>query len=93
MSLEEILTTLVIDAHKGRFVSISDVPGAYLYTKMPKVKVVLMRLVGQFVDVLCDVNPEYKKYVRYEQGVKVIYLRVLRAIYRLIELALLWYNL
>ena len=31
VSLESILTTLVIDAYEGRFVSISDVPGAYLH--------------------------------------------------------------
>ena len=60
---------------------------------MPKRKVVLMRLVSRFVDIMCNVNPEYKKYVRYEPGVKVLYLRVLRAIYGLIESTLLWYNL
>ena len=52
-----------------------------------------MRLVGRFVDIMCEVNPEYKQYVRYERGIKVLYLRVLRAIYGCLESALLWYNL
>ena len=42
---------------------------------------------------MCDINPEYKNYVRYENGVKVLYLRVLRAIYGCIESALQWYVL
>ena len=93
VSLEIILTTLIIDAYEGRYVSISDVPGAYLHAEMPECKMVLMKLTGQFVDIMCDVNPEYKKYIRYERGVKVLYLRVLRAIYGCLESALLWYNL
>ena len=60
---------------------------------MPEGKLVLMRLVGNFVDIMCDVNPEHKKIVRYERGVKVLYVRVLRAIYGCLESALLWYNL
>ena len=60
MSLEIILATLVIDLYEGRFVAIADVPGACLHAKMPKGKVVLMKLVGQFVGIMCNVNPEYK---------------------------------
>ena len=65
VSLESILTTLIIDSYEGRYVSISDIPGAYLHAEMPEGKVIFMRLVGQFVDIMCDVNPEYKKYIRY----------------------------
>ncbi len=93
MSLESIIATLIIDAYEERCVSKADVPGAYLHAKMPEGKIVLMKLVGQFVDIMCDVNPEYKQYVRYERGKKVLYLRVLRAIYGCLESALLWYNL
>ena len=91
--MEAILVTLLIDAQEGRFVSITDVPGAYLHAKMPEGKLVLMWLVGRFVDIMCKVNPEYKKYIRYKKGVKVLYLRVLRAIYGCLKSALLWYNL
>ena len=93
VSLESILLTLVIDAYEGRYVSIADVPGAYLHAEMPPEKRVLLRLVGKFVDIMCQVNPEYLKYVRYENGKKVLYLRVLRALYGCLESALLWYNL
>ena len=41
--------------------AIFDVPGAYLHAKFPDDKTVLMRLRDEFVDIMCDVNPEYKK--------------------------------
>ena len=42
---------------------------------------------------MCNINPEYKSHVRYEGKTKVLYLKVLRAIYGCLESALLWYNL
>ena len=54
---------------------------------------VLTKLKNRFVDIMCEVNTEYKSYVRYEVKTKVLYLRVIRAIYGCLESALLWYNL
>ena len=53
----------------------------------------LMKLVGQFVDIMCKVNPEHIKNVIYENGKKVLYMEVLQAIYGCIESALRWYEL
>ena len=93
VSLEALMSTLVIDAHEKRDVAIFDVPGAYLHAKFPKDKLVLMRLKDEFVDIMCKVNPEFLKHVKQEKGRKVLYLRVLRALYGCIESALMWYNL
>ena len=87
------MTTLVIDAMERRDVAVFDVPGAYLQTPMPKDKNILMVIRGQFVDILCDVNPKYREHVRMINGKKVLYVKVLRAIYGCIESAMLWYNL
>jgi hypothetical protein len=92
-STEALITTLVVDATEKRDVAICDIPGAYLQTELPPEKEIHMRLRGQFVDIMCEVNPVYKKFVTYEHGKKVLYVRVLRAIYGCIESALLWYNL
>ena len=83
----------MIDSYEGRYTAIADVPGAYLHAEMPQDKLVLLKLKGQFVDIMCQVNPEYKQYVRYEGKTKVLYLKVLRAIYGCLESALLWYSL
>jgi hypothetical protein len=42
---------------------------------------------------MCEVNPEHLKSVRYESGKKTLYLRILKAIYGMVESALLWYDL
>ena len=60
---------------------------------MPPEKRVLLKLEGEFVDIMCDVNPEFKKCVITEGKKQVLYLRVLRALYGCIQSALLWYNL
>ena len=91
--LEGLFTTLVIDAYKGREVATFDVPGAYLHADIPTDKNVLLKLKGTFVDIMCQINHERKKIVRYENGQKVLYMLVLRDIYGCLELDLQWYKL
>ena len=93
VSIEALITTLIISGYEGRDVASFDVPGAYLHATMPEDKRVLLRLDGECVDIMCDVNPSFKKRVVEEKGRKVLYLRVLRALYGCIQSALLWYNL
>ena len=89
-----MLTTAIIDAKEKRDVCTADIPGAYLHDILPKSnKRVLLKLMGIFVDIMVEANAEYEKYVVYEKGKKVLYLRVLRALYGCIESALLWYDL
>ena len=90
---ESLITTLIIDALEKRDVAIFDVPGAFLQTEMPKDKNVLLVIRDEFVDILCEVNPKYKKHVRIMNGRKILYVKILRAIYGCIESAMLWYNL
>ena len=91
--LESILMTLGIDIYEERDVAIFDVPGAYLHAIMPEDREIVMVLRGKFVDIMCEVDPSYNEYVKYVKGKKVLYLRVLRALYGCIESALLWYEL
>ena len=93
VSLEAIIGTLLIDANEDRDVAIFDIPGAYLHAEMPEGKKLLMKFRDEFVDIMCQVNPEYKKHVIEEKGKKVLYVKILRAIYGCIESALLWYEL
>jgi hypothetical protein len=93
VSMEALTTSLVIDAHEKRAVAIFDVPGAYLNADMPEDKFVILKLEGRFVDIMREVNPEYLKDVCLGNGKKVLYLRILKALYGCIESALLWYSL
>jgi len=65
-----------------------DVPGAYLHASLPD-----MKFKGEFVEIMCEVNPEYLEFVTEERGKTTLYVQVLKAIYGMIESALLWYEL
>ena len=92
IGMEALLASLMIDAHEGRAVQTFDVPGAYLQTPMPEGKIVHMKFEGEFVDILCDSDKSFRQHVTSEGNKKVLYTRVHRAIYGLIESALLWYE-
>ena len=86
--------TLLIAAFEGRKVITVDVPGAFLQAEMPSDKMILMKFTGKFVDYMCEVNKEHIPNVRRNKnGTKILYVRVLRALYGCIESALQWYKL
>ena len=76
-----------------KFISF-DVPGAFLQAKFDEDKMLLLKLRGDaVVDVMCQVNPTHNKNERYGNEKKVLYLKIIRAIYGCIESALAWYNM
>ena len=91
MSTDALLLSLLIDAKEERDVATADVVGAYLNADMEDF--VLMRLVGDAVDILCTVNPMYLEFVVIENGQKVLYVQLLKALYGCVTSALLWYDL
>ena len=42
---------------------------------------------------MCEVNPGHKKNVRVENGVKVLYLRLPKALYGCMESTIMWYDI
>ena len=64
---------------------------------MPEVKTgkehEIMKITGVLVEMLVQLNHEvYGPYMVYEKGKKVVYVQVLRAIYGMLQAALLWYK-
>ncbi|CAJ1945852.1 unnamed protein product [Cylindrotheca closterium] len=93
---EAITTTCVIDAHKGRDIMTMDVPNAFIQTYMPEAKEgedrIYMKITAMMVQILIDMAPEYRKYVVLENENRAIYVRVLCAIYGMLQSSLLFYN-
>jgi len=54
---------------------------------------VYMKFEWEFVDIMCEVNPEYATTVAIEYGKKVLYVKIKKAIYGMVESALVWYEL
>ena len=44
-------------------VSVFDVPGSYLQNDIPEDKLILLRIIYEFLHIVCEVNPDYKPYV------------------------------
>ena len=53
----------------------------------------MMKFTGASVDILCKLNPGHAKHVVIKNGQKVLYARLVKAIYGCVKSALLWYNL
>ena len=45
------------------------------------------------MDTMCEMNLEHRKKVQMENGVKGLYLRILKSLYGCMESAILWYNI
>ena len=83
---ESILLTSAIDGHKPRDVMTMDVPNAFIQVLLPidpHGDRVIMKVRGLLVDWLIELDPaQYENKVVYENGQRVLYLEILRAIYR-----------
>jgi hypothetical protein len=88
---DALLLSIMIDAYENRDVATADVVGAYLKAFMDDF--VLMKFTGDSVDILCEMNPEHVKNTTFENGTKVLYVRLIKAIYGCVKSALLWYEL
>ena len=76
---ESLILSMIIDARENRDVAIADVVGAYLLASMDDY--VLVKVTGRAVETLCDISSEYKQYVTLENGKRVLYLRLKKALY------------
>ena len=85
------MLTMLVNTWEDRDVATADVSGAYLHADMDDYT--LLKLEGEAVEILCSVNEEYEQFVCHENGKKVLYLRLLKALYGCVKSALLWYEL
>ena len=82
--------SLIFDAKEGRNISIADVVGAYLKSNM--LHYVIVKLTGKTLDVMCEVSSEYEKIIAIENGKRVLYLRLKKALYGCMQSTILWYD-
>ena len=68
---------------------IFDVPGEYINADTPEDKSILLKVGGNFMNIMCELNPEQNKNVPVENVVKVIYLCLLKSLYWCMESALM----
>ena len=96
VSTEAVLITSVLEAKQNRDVMTSDITNAFVPTEVDNKKFVeriIMKIRGPLVDMLVEIAPEiYTDYVRDDNGNKVIYVKIIKALYGMLQSAILYYN-
>ncbi len=92
VSTEAVFITAVIDAHKERDVVCFDIPGAFLHADSDKD--ITMILKGRLAKLMVKVAPNlYRKYISVDaKGSAILYIKMQKAVYRLLRSALLFYK-
>jgi hypothetical protein len=88
------MLTSVIEVAEERDVATCDIPNAFIQTEVQEVDKdgnrIIMKICSVLVDLLVKVVPDYEEFVVQEGSRKVLYLHVKKAIYGMLELALLF---
>jgi len=91
VSTEALFITAVVDALEEREVAVVDVPGAFMQADMDSL--VHVRFTGKMVELLLEIDPEgYGPYITTEKDQKVLYVKLLKALYGTIRAARLFYD-
>jgi hypothetical protein len=89
---EAVFITAVIDAHKERDVACFDILGAFLHAISDED--ITMILKGRLAELMVKVAPNlYRKYISVDaKGSAILYIKMQKAIYGLLRIALLFYK-
>lgn len=90
IQLESFIISLLLDAFEGRSTATADIVSAYLLTTMKDF--VVVKIVGESVNIICEVNAEYKNFVTQENGKPVLYMKLRKALYGYRQSTILWYE-
>ncbi len=93
---ESHLITATIDAKEERDIMTADIPNAFVQTEIEegrKGERIVIKIYGALVDMLVHIIPEtYKDSVVYENQTKVLYVLIVKALYGMLQAALLYYK-
>jgi hypothetical protein len=91
---EAIITTGVIEAKQRRDVMTLDIPNAFVQTSISlDGDKIIMKIRGQLVDILLVICPGvYDQYVLHEGKHKILYVRMLKALYGMLISSILYYK-
>jgi hypothetical protein len=93
-STDSIILTAVIDAKQNRDVMTADVPNAFVQTEIDQSgEKIVMKIRGVLVDMLVEMCPEiYQDFVVTHGKEKILYVRMLKALYGMLVASLLYYK-
>lgn len=92
---ESILLTATIEAEKGRDIMSADIPNAFVQTEIKHEQCknrITMKISEALVDMLMELDNTYESYVTVENGKRILYVQVIRALYAMLVSSLLFYK-
>ena len=91
VATESVFLTVVLNVLEGQDIVIIDVPGVFMQADMDEL--VHVHFTGKMVDFLMEVNHDmYVPYVMYEGKECIMYVELLKALYRTIRTARLFWE-
>ena len=90
VSTEAMFITAMFDAMEARDVAIVDIPGAFMQVDIDEL--INIKLEGELVDLIVRIEPSYSKYIQVENGRRVIYAELDKALYGTMQAALLFWK-
>ncbi|KAG7374846.1 reverse transcriptase RNA-dependent DNA polymerase [Nitzschia inconspicua] len=90
LSIEALFLSCVIDAYERRYVLTCDIPGAFMQADMDEL--LHLKLDGTILEILLRMEPSYHQFVTYENGKKVLYAQLDKALYGAVQSALLFWK-
>ena len=93
VSLEAMMISCCIDAKEGRYVAVTDIPGAFLHADMNERIHIVME--GTVAEQVAKLEPTiYRKYIWHDRkGKPMLYVRLKKALYGTLQAALLFWQL
>jgi uncharacterized protein YeaC (DUF1315 family) len=90
VSIEALLLSCMIDAREGRDVATIDIPVAFMQAFIDKL--VHVKFDGELIDLICQVDPSLSKYVAMENGKRVLYTKLNKALYGTLQASRLFWE-
>ncbi|KAG7366075.1 reverse transcriptase RNA-dependent DNA polymerase [Nitzschia inconspicua] len=90
LCIEALFLSCVIDAYERRYVLTCDIPGAFMQAEMDEL--LHLKLDGTILEILLRMEPTYDQFVTYENGKKVLYAQLDKALYGAVQSALLFWK-
>ncbi len=87
--ISSLFSCVAIAASECRQVMVLDIGGTFLHAVVPSDTEIFVMLDKLNAEILCQLNPEYRKYLRHYN---TIIMKLKRALYGLVQSARLWYD-
>jgi Reverse transcriptase (RNA-dependent DNA polymerase) len=90
LMIESLFLSCVMDAYEQRDVATIDIPSAFMQAFIDEL--VHIKFDDEIIDLLCDVDPSLKQYVTYENGKRVLYTKLNKALYGTLQASRLFWE-